>query len=124
MPGWGLSRSIKGALAALAVAGLGGAALAADPVDTIETPGIGRLIMCRDWLVYTSCWSYHHIAIPTHVKLGDTLDLSFGSNNKEITFPVERILRDGDTCNVYNTPDGAERRVNRVKVEGCKAAAK
>lgn len=108
-------------LAALAFAGLGGSALAGDAVDTVDTPGQGRLIMCRDWLVYTSCWSYHHIAIPAHIKIGDSLDLLFGSNNKEITFPVARILRDGDRCDLYNTPDGAIHKVNRIKIEGCKA---
>jgi hypothetical protein len=114
---------LRPALAVLAFAALAGSALAAEPVSTIDTPGQGRLIMCRDWLVYTSCWSYHHIAIPTHVKIGDTLDLAFGSNNKEIDFPVARILRDGDRCDLYNTPNGAIRKVNRIKVEGCKPAA-
>lgn len=110
-------------LAVIACAGLGGAALAADPVTSVDTPGKGRLIMCRDWLVYTSCWSYHHVAIPARVKVGDNLDLSFGSSNKEITFPVERILQNGDRCDIYDTADGAVRKVNRIKVEGCKAAA-
>jgi hypothetical protein len=119
MPG-GLSRSIRRALTTLAVFGLGGVALAADPVNAVGTPGQGRLIMCRDWLVYTSCWSYHHIAIPAQIKIGDNLDLFFGSNNKEISFPVARILRDGDRCDLFNTPDGAIHKVNRIKVEGCK----
>jgi hypothetical protein len=121
MPG-GLSRSIRRALTVLAVFGLGSAALAADPVNTVDTPGRGRLIMCRDWLVYTSCWSYHHIAIPTQIKIGDNLDLFFGSNNKEISFSVERILRNGSRCDLYNTTNGAIHKVNRIKVEGCKAA--
>ena len=107
----------------LVLAGLGAASFAAEPVKTIDTPGTGRLIMCRDWLVYTSCWSYRHIAIPGHIKVGDNIDLTFGSNNKTITFSVERILHDGDRCDVYNTPDGAVRKVNRIKVEGCHAAA-
>lgn len=113
---------MRPAAALLAIAGLGVSALAADAVDTVVTPGQGRLIMCRDWLVYTSCWSYHHIAIPTHIKIGDALDLAFGSNNKEISFPVARILREGDRCDLYNTPSGAIRKVNRIKVEGCKPA--
>jgi hypothetical protein len=107
----------------LVCVGLGGAAFAADAVNTVDTPGQGRLIMCRDWLVYTSCWSYHHIAIPAQIKIGDNLDLAFGSTNKEISFPVARILRDGDRCDIYNTADGAIRKVNRIKVEGCKAGA-
>ncbi len=111
------------ALALLAVAGFGIPALAADPVTTVDTPGQGRLIMCRDWLVYTSCWSYHHIAIPAQIKIGDNLDLAFGSNNKEISFPVLRILQTGDRCDLYDTADGAVRKVNRIKVEGCKAGA-
>ncbi|HEX3884405.1 MAG TPA: hypothetical protein VHW66_17250 [Stellaceae bacterium] len=116
-------RSLRGGLTALAVAGLAVAAFAADPVKTIDTPGTGRLIMCRDWLVYTSCWSYRHVAIPVHIKIGDSLDVTFGSNNKTISFPVERILHVGDRCDVYNTPDGAVRKVNRIKIEGCTAAA-
>src|SRR5690242_3809978 len=74
MPGPGLSRSVRAALPAAAVIGLGGAALAAEAVNTIDTPGQGHLIMCRDWLVYTSCWSYHHVAIPARIKTGDSLD--------------------------------------------------
>jgi len=109
------------ALGVLAAVGLVGAARAADAVDSIGTPGLGKLIMCRDWLVYTSCWSYNHIAIPPQIKIGDSLDLNFGSNNKEITFPVERILREGGRCDIYNTPNGAVRKVNRIKVEDCKA---
>ncbi len=125
-----MSRTFGCALMALAVVGLGavgfgGAARAADPdpVKTIETPGMGRLIMCRDWLVYTSCWSYRHVAIPGHIAVGDNLDLTFGSNNKEIGFSVARILHDGDRCDIYNTADGAIRKVNRIKVEGCHPGA-
>jgi hypothetical protein len=113
---------VRPALAVLAFAGLAAPALADDAVNTVDTPGEGRLIMCRDWLVYTSCWSYHHIAIPPHVKIGDSLDLTFGSTNKQINFPVARILRDGDRCDLYNTPDGAIRKVNRIKVEPCHPA--
>lgn len=110
-------------LAAVMVAGIAGSALAADAVKTIDTPGQGRLIMCRDWLVYTSCWHYSHVAIPAHIKIGDSLDLYFGSNNKEMSFPVARILRDGDRCEIYNTPNGATKKVNRVRVEPCTSAA-
>ena len=123
MPGPGLSRSVRAALTAAAVIGLGGTALAADAVNMIDTPGQGHLIMCRDWLVYTSCWSYHHVAIPARIRTGDSLDLNFGSNNKNMSFPVARILRDGDRCDIYNTPDGADRKVNRIKVEPCRTAA-
>jgi hypothetical protein len=123
MPKRGGSGWIGPALWALVLAGLGAPALAADAVNTVDTPGEGRLIMCRDWLVYTSCWSYHHIAIPPQIKIGDNLDLTFGSNTKKMSFPVARILRDGDRCDLYNTPDGAIRKVNRIRVESCKPGA-
>jgi hypothetical protein len=112
-----------GALGMLALVWVGGSAIAADAVNTIDTSGQGRLIMCRDWLVYTSCWHYSHIVLPPRIKIGDSLDLNFGSNNKDMTFPVARILRDGDRCDLYNTADGAVRKVNRVRVEPCKPVA-
>ena len=80
---------IKGLL--LAVFGLGGAA-AAEPgaVEAVEPGGPGVLTKCRGWVVTTSCRTYHHIALPSRIAVGDTITISFGSHPKEFAFSVAR----------------------------------
>src|SRR5438445_12202652 len=53
------------------------AAATATP-DAVTTPGSGTLTMCRDWLVYKSCSTYHRIAVPQHLAIGDQLELDYG----------------------------------------------
>jgi len=97
-------------------------AFAADPVDTVATEGSGKLTLCRSWFFFSSCQSYNHIDVPKRLKLGDNIDLVFGSNTKKISFLVARIAQDGDRCTVYNDPGTATDDVNRIEMESCSRA--
>lgn len=88
----------------------------------VETDGLGRLTICRSWLFFTSCQSYNHIAIPTRVTVGDTIELIFGSNTKKIRYPIASIAQSGKSCTIYNTtPPDPDKKVDRI-VAPCRAA--
>jgi hypothetical protein len=93
----------------------------ADNLHAIRTQGQATLTMCRSWVVYSDCRSYNHIAVPGRIAVGDTLGLDFGSNPKEFSFPVARIVRDADRCTIYSEMQGEPARLNRIVVEPCQA---
>lgn len=109
-----------GFLAVLLAVAAGKPALAE---DSIVTAGTGVLTMCRSWLVYTSCQDYNHVTVPTRVKVGESLELVFGSNTKKIQFPVARITRQGDRCTAYNEASGGSEKVDKLEFEPCRSAA-
>src|SRR5438132_13999868 len=78
-----------------------GGADRSDAVAAVEPGGPGILTKCRDWLVATSCRTYHHIALPSRIAVGDTITLSFGSRPKEFGFPVARIALKGRHCAIF-----------------------
>ncbi|MGH7093352.1 MAG: hypothetical protein ACREFB_07455 [Stellaceae bacterium] len=103
----------------VAAALLLGAAVAipafAAEAKAVETDGLGVLTICRSWMLFTSCNSYNHIAIPTRLAIGDTIDLLFGSNPKKIRYPIAAIAQSGDSCTIYNAePHGAKKVDNIV----------
>jgi len=81
----GFRLSIAGLLLAAAT-GAPTAAREPDSVLAVEPGGAGVLTKCRDWLVTTSCNTYHHIDLPPRIAVGDTISVSFGSRPKEFRF--------------------------------------
>ena len=94
--------------------------LAADGPKAIETPGSGMLTMCHNRLVYSDCNSYHHIAIPGRIAVGDKVKVKFGSNPKDYEFPVVLIERNGDTCTLLSEAGGDGAKADRIEVTSCR----
>lgn len=88
----------------------------------VETDGLGVLTICRSWMLFTSCNSYNHIAIPARLAVGDTIDLIFGSNTKKIRYPIAVIAQSGDSCTIYNAVPRGAKRVDNI-VTSCRPAA-
>src|SRR5436190_14504378 len=80
-----------------------GAAAAREPdsMEAVEPGGPGQLTKCRDWLVASSCNTYHHISLPPRVAVGDTIPVAFGSHRKEFQFLVARIALKGNHCSMF-----------------------
>ena len=116
-----IARAVAAAAVFLPIAAAGLAA--ADGVSAVETPGSGTLTMCRSGLVYSDCNSYHHIAIPQRIAVGDTVSVAFGSNPKEYAFPVARILQTGDACTLLSQASGDADKTDKIEVASCKAAS-
>ena len=118
--------SIAAGLAAvfllLAMVRLSVAASAA--LDAVTTPGSGTLTMCRNWLVYKSCSSYHRIAMPQQVAVGDELELDYGSNQKHHIFRVVRIHRDGASCTILSDASGDDEDREKIEVPECQPTTK
>jgi hypothetical protein len=109
----------RGWIAAAAIIALGvGEAVAAD-VETVAPGGPGILTICRDWLVAASCKTYHHIALPPQIAIGDRIPLSFGSNRKEYTFPVARIALKDRHCAIFSEATGDRHQMNKINVSPC-----
>lgn len=108
-------------VAVLMLAAIGLSAVADDTAKTIETPGSATLTMCRSWFFFSSCQTYNHVEVPKKIKLGDSVDLVFGSNTKQVAFPVARISRTGDRCTIYNDPDATPQASDRIEVDPCRA---
>ena len=105
--------------AALTLPLFAAAAMAAGPAEVVTTPGSGTLTKCRDWLVYQQCGTYHHIALPNRIAVGDSLNLSYGSNPKEYVFRVQRIRHRGDGCILFNEEAGGEE-AERLEITPCR----
>jgi hypothetical protein len=116
-----ITRAIAAAVVFLSIAAAGLAA--ADGVSAVETPGSGTLTMCRNRLVYSDCNSYHHIAIPQRIAVGDTVSVAFGSNPKEYAFPVARILQTGNACTLLSQASSDADKTDKIEVASCKAAS-
>ena len=110
--------------AVLAIAGGPSLCGAADSVPAVTTPGVGRLTICRNWLVYNSCTTYSKVALPKRVAVGDKLNLTYGSNPKDYTFPVLLIRQQGVACTILS--DASESAVGgeKIEVDQCQASAK
>jgi hypothetical protein len=89
------------------VAGSFGPALARQPhtVEAVEPAGPGMLTKCRNWLIASSCNTYHHITLPARIAVGDTITISFGSSPKDYTFSVTRIALKGKHCTIFSEAD-------------------
>jgi hypothetical protein len=104
----------------IAVSSLGPVA-AAGPENVVAVePGVpGVLTKCRDWLVASSCKTYHHVDLPSRVAVGDTITLSFGSNPKEYGFSVARIALKGHHCAIFSEAAGDRHRIDKIDVAPC-----
>jgi hypothetical protein len=109
----------RSVLYALALAGGAIASAAAGPPDAVTTPGFGDLTICRSWIVYQSCTTYHKVALPERIAVGDDLRVTFGSNPKDYTFRAARIARDGDRCKILSEASGADAEGERIEVTQC-----
>jgi len=92
--------------------------------DAMTTPGSGDLTICRSWIVYQSCNTYHKIELPPRIAIGDDVAVTFGSNNKDYLFHVIRIQREGDGCRFLSNASGAEGDGERIEVATCKPTDK
>jgi len=117
-----IARAVAAAVVFFSPAVIGSLA-AADGVSAVETPGSGTLTMCRNRLVYSDCNSYHHIAIPQRIAVGDTVSVAFGSNPKEYAFPVARILQTGNACTLLSQASSDADKTDKIEVASCKAAS-
>jgi hypothetical protein len=109
------------AAVSLVVLALGSAAAA--EVEAIAPGGSGVLTMCRDWLVTSSCKTYHHIELPPRIAVGDTVSVTFGSSPKEYAFPVARIAVEGRRCAIFSEATGNRHQMDRINVAPCHPAS-
>jgi hypothetical protein len=100
------------------------AAFAASSAVAVITPGSGNLTICRDWLVYNTCDTYHHIALPKRVAVGDHFQVTFGSNPKFYEFHVVGIRRHGKRCTIMSPHTRAHETGEKIVIQMCGPAAK
>ena len=91
-------------------------------VEALVTSGPGVLTKCRYWLVATSCHHYHHVRLPRRIAVGDTINLTYGSNPKGYAFPVARIGIEDGHCTIYSEARGNPDQINKITVGSCRAA--
>jgi hypothetical protein len=103
----------------IAAAHVGSAAGQPDLVSAVAPGGPGELTKCRNWLVATSCRTYHHIALPSQIAVGDTITVTFGSSPKEYAFPVARIALKGRHCAIFSEAHGKQHGVDKINVAPC-----
>ncbi len=118
----GLRTWIAGLLLAAAT-GVPTAAREPDSVPAVEPGGPGVLTKCRDWLVTTSCKTYHHIDLPPRIEVGDTISVSFGSHPKEFQFFVARIALKGGHCAIFSEAHGNRQKMDKINVAPCYQAS-
>jgi hypothetical protein len=109
---------IAGLLLAAAAVGPG-TAREPDSVEAVEPGGPGDLTKCRNWLVASSCKTYHHITLPSRIAVGDTITVTFGSSPKEYAFPVARIAQKGRHCVIFSDTEGDQHHVDKINVAPC-----
>jgi hypothetical protein len=113
--------AILGWFATLMVAVSFGVA-AADAIEAVHPRGSGVLTKCRDWLIASSCRTYHHISLPSRITVGDTITVSFGSDPKEYGFFVARIALEGDRCTIFGEATGDQHRMDKIDIAPCYSA--
>ena len=113
--------AIRGWFAGLVVAVSFGVA-AADAIEAVHPGGPGTLTKCRDWLVASSCRTYHHISLPSQIAVGDTITVSFGSDRKEYGFFVARIALEGDRCTIFAEATGDRHEMDKINITPCHPA--
>ena len=96
--------------------------VSAGPVNVATTPGSGDLTICRSWIVYESCSTYHKVPLPERVAIGDAVAVTFGSNNKDYTFHVRRILHQEGSCTILSDAKADKAEGERIEVRNCTVA--
>jgi len=115
-----LSVAIAGAL--LLFGELPAPAQTAVAVGAVVTPGLGTLTMCRNWLVSQSCASYHHIALPELVAIGDRFKIRYGSNPKIYEFHVLQIVHHDERCTILSDAPGSSEAGEHFDIAPCRPA--
>ena len=103
----------------LAAAGHPAAAREPDVVEAVEPGGPGILTKCRNWLIASTCNTYHHINLPPRVAVGDTIAVTFGSSPKEYAFPVARIAQKGRHCAIFSEARGNRHAMDKINIAPC-----
>lgn len=111
----------SGLLVALLMAAL---APALAEAGAVQTSGTATLTMCRDWLVYDSCSTYHNIAVPPVIAVGDAVRVHFGSSPKSYDFHVVGIHRHGEGCTLLSDHTGKDESGEKLRLDTCPPAAK
>jgi hypothetical protein len=119
----GLRASLAGVWLAAAATVSPTAAREPDNVAAVEPGGAGVLTKCRNWLVMTSCKSYHHISLPPRIAVGDTIPVSFASHPKELQFFVARIALKGRHCAIFSEAHGNRHEIDKINVAPCYPAS-
>jgi hypothetical protein len=123
MSGPGVPQVRPAALAAVFFT-IAAAPIAAGAADAaVTTSGSGALTICRDWLVYDSCTTYHKVDLPDRIAVGDKIELTYGTNPKDYIFHVSGIRHDGDRCTILSEHSGSGNKGERIEVTPCGAAA-
>lgn len=112
------TRALSGSIAVLSLWAALTAVAAEQPVGPMATPGFGSLTTCRSWIVYSSC-DTRKVVLPERVNVGDELDLSFGSNNKQMMFHIARIDRQAETCTLLREAE-PKSTSDRIEVNPCR----
>jgi hypothetical protein len=119
----GRFRILRGSSIGLIVIMTASAALqsltANDSVQAVTTSGTGVLTKCRDWLVYSSCTTYHNIALPERMTVGDDIHLRYGSNPKSYRFHVISIYHEAERCTVLSEVRAEKERGDKIEVAQC-----
>ena len=97
---------------------------ASESIDAVTTPGAGKLTMCRNWLVYSSCTTYRKVVLPERVAVGDQITLSYGSNPKTYVFHVVRLRQQGNRCTLLSEASGPNDEGEKIEVAQCARTAK
>jgi hypothetical protein len=97
---------------------------AADSIEAVRTPGTGAFTMCRSWVVYNSCTTYHKVAVPGQVAVGDKIKLIYGTNPKDYIFKVVQIRHQDGSCTILSDMSGGKDDGEKLEVPQCEASAK
>lgn len=119
-----IARSSRWTLLVTLLAAAATPAAAAEPVEAVDTPGTATLTMCREWVVYDSCSTYHNVPVPSVIAIGDKVHVRFGSNPKSYDFHVIAVHPHGDGCTIVSDHTGAGESGEKLQIDTCRPAAK
>ena len=103
----------------------GAAAPAPHPAKSVVTPGEGILNKCRSVFmgIGRTCNTYHHVALPRRIDVGDKVPIVYGSNRKEYGFPVFGISLAGDSCTIFGEDtEEDDESIDKLVVTPCRPA--
>jgi hypothetical protein len=113
---------VRTALALAILVATGGAAAPAPTVSAVVTGGKAELTKCYSWFVSATCNIYHHITVPPHIAVGDTVGITYGSNPKHYPFAALSIAVHGDRCTIFGEQQGSPDRVDTLVIRPCREA--